>query len=131
MTSPQVDSATTSYHNISTCPTQREAVLILAYGDGWIEAFAEKHVDVRIEIVPCMTTPAGAILAEEYVELSLPKKYRDIYWPGNRRAAEMMRVVRPSDIARRDFELDVLHSIEEAGAILRGNNREGRKVWTL
>lgn len=130
MTSPQVDSAPTSYH-ISTRPTQREAVLILAHGDGWSEAFAEKHVDVRIAMVPCMTTPADEILAEEYVELSLPKRYRDIYWPVNRRAADMMRVVRPSDIARRHYEMDLLHSIKEAGAILRGENREGRKVWTL
>jgi len=130
MTSPQVNQAARSYH-ISNRPTQREAVLILAHGDGWIEAFAEKHVDVRIEMVPHMTTSAGEILAEEYVELSLPKRYQDIYWPGNRRAADMMRVVRPSDIVQRDYELDLLRAIKGAGAILRGEKREGRKLWTL
>ena len=128
MTNPQVDSATTSYHHISTRPTQqREAVLILAHGDGWIEVFAEKHFDVRIEIVPYMTTEPGEIQAEEYVELSLPKRYRDVYWPGNRRAADMMRVVRPTDIVRRDYDLELLRAIQQLG----NQQEEGRKLWTL
>ncbi len=125
-TSPQVDSATTSYHN-SNRPTQREAVLILSHGDGWLEAFAQKHVDVRIEMVPYMTTPAGKTLAEEYVELSIPKQYRDVYWPNLRRAADIMRIVRPSDIAWREYNLELLRAIEQLG----NQQEEGRKVWTL
>ena len=129
MTSPQVDSATTAYR-ISKRPTQREAVLILAHGDGWIEAFAEKHVDVRIEMVPWMTTPAGEILAEEYVELSVPKRYRDVYWPNLRRAADMVRTVRPSDIERVAWNLEFLDAVTEAGRILRGETEtEGKQIW--
>lgn len=126
MTSPQAVSAPTSYH-ISNRPTQREAVLVLAHGDGWLEAFAEKHVDVRIEMVPYMTTQAGEILAEEYVELSVPKRYRDVYWPNLRRAADMMRVVRPSDIAWREYDLELLRAIQQLG----NQQEEGRKLWTL
>ena len=125
-TSPQVDSAPTSYH-ISTQPTQREAVLVLAHPDGWLETFAEKHVDVRIVMVPQVTTQAGEILAEEYVEASLPKRYRDVYWPANRRAADMLRVVRPSDIAWREYELELLRAIQQLG----NQQEEGRKLWTL
>ena len=123
MTNPQVDSAPTPYH-ISKRPTQREAVLILAHGYGWLEAFAEKHVDVRIEMVPQVTTQAGEILAEEYVELSLPRRYRDVYWPGNRRAADMMRVVRPSDIAWREYHVELLRAIQQLG----DKQEEGRKL---
>jgi hypothetical protein len=124
--SPQVDSAPTSYH-ISTRPTRREAVLILAHADGWLEAFADKHVDVRIAIMPAMKTPEGELAAERYVESSLPRRYRDVYWPGNRRAADMLRVVRPSDIAWREYDLDLLRAIQQLG----NAQEEGRKRWML
>lgn len=126
MTSPRVDSAPTSYH-ISKRPTQREAVLVLAHGDGWIEAFGEKHIDVRIEMVPYVTTQPGEILAEEYVETSLPKRFRDVYWPGDRRAADMLRVVRPCDIAWREYDVGLLRAIQELGK----TQEEGRTLWTL
>ena len=67
----------------------RVPVLIVGHSDGWIEAYAERHVDVRIEIAPYMTTPEGERLAEGYVELSLPRRYRDLYWPGMRRAGRV------------------------------------------
>ena len=70
---------------------------------------------------------AGEIQAEEYVESSLPKRYRDVYWPGNLRAADMMRVVRPTDVVRRDYDLELLRAIQQLGS----EQKEGRKVWTL
>ena len=121
------------YQSSTSCPvrSKREAVLIVGHSDGWIQVFAEKSVDVRIEMLPHSTTPEAEVLAEEYVGLSLPKRYRDVYWPSMQRAADMMRLVLPSDIARRDWELDFLKALDSAGEILRGDARQERKIWML
>ena len=124
---PKVYQSITSYQ---TRP-KREAVLVVVQSDGWIQVFAEKSVDVRIEMLPNSITPEAEVLAEEYVGLSLPKQYRDVYWPSMQRAADMMRFVLPSDIARRDWELDFLKALDSAGEILRGDARQERKIWML
>jgi hypothetical protein len=98
---------------------QREAVLILVHGDGWIEAFAERHVDCRIVMVPFVGTPEGEILAEKYVEQNIPWRYRDLYVPGNRRRACRARRILPSDIAYRDWELEFLRSLEKPKKVQR------------
>jgi hypothetical protein len=124
---PKLNQSTTSYQPVRN----REVVLIVAHGDGWIEAYADKHIDVRIEIAPYMTTPEGERLSEEYVGLMLPKRYQEMYWPIRRRAAGQVRKVLPSDIELRDWELGLLKAIDSAGDILRGDSRQERKIWML
>lgn len=101
-------------------PPRREQILGIVHHDGWIELYGERHIDARIVMVPAMSTAAGEIAAEQYIETILPDCYRRLYWPGNLRAAAMMRVVHPSDIARRNHELELLRSIDSACEILRG-----------
>ncbi len=124
-TDPQVSLATTSYHPPTT-RRQREAVLIVAYGDGRLDAFADSHVDIRIEISPYMESPEGEALAEEFVELSLPWQYRQLFWPGKLRAMGMVRKIRPSEIAQREWELEMLQTLDRVASY----GREGRKIWT-
>ena len=82
-------------------------------------------------MVPHTTTAKGELLAQEYIQRILPKPFRDVYWPNLKRSADLLRTIRPSDIARRDWELEMLKSIERAGEILRGDNTEERMIWTL
>lgn len=125
---PKVNLANSLYQNRPA----REAVLIVVCGDHWIEAYAEKNVDVQIVFKPHVDTPEGEIAAEQYLEANLPTRYRKLFWPGKRRAADLVRVIRPSDIARCKWEVDLLQSIKQAGAILRDDDKmEGRKIWTL
>lgn len=121
------------YQSSTSCPVRpkREAVLVVVHSNGWIQAFAERHVDIRIEMLPHSITTEAEVLAEEYVGLSLPKRYRDVYWPRLQRATDRMRLVLPSDIARRDWELDFLKALDSAGEILRGDARQERKIWML
>lgn len=119
-TTPQV-SAPTSYHN-----RPREAVLLVLNPDGWVEAYAERHVDVHIAIrlhVP----PEGEQLADEYLDLTLPRRFRQVYWPGLLRAADTVRTVTPSDVAWREWELELLHAIQ--GFDLQPTTTEGRRIW--
>ena len=108
----------------------REAVLVVCHKDGFIQVYAERHVDVRIE--QALHMPGGEIEAEEYLDSTLPHRYRELYWPGMQRAADMVRKVLPSDIAQRDWELELLKSIDRAGEILRGDNMEDeQQLWIL
>lgn len=119
---PKLNKAATSYH----IPPFRERVLIVVHGDGWIEVFAERHVDVRIQIAPHMSIPEGERLAEEYIEAALPARFRDLYFPGFLRAADLARVIKPSDIERCTFNVELVRILERAGKILRGEDKEGR-----
>jgi hypothetical protein len=123
-TNPPVNQAPTSYHKPRP---RREPVLVLLHGDGWVEAYAERHVDVRMQVVPYAATPQGERLAEEYVDQTLPHRYRDVYWPGMRRAADMVRVILPIDIAQRNWELERLQALDG----LLDEGREGRRIWIV
>lgn len=124
MTKPQKKGfTTTSYHN----STKREPVLLLVHADHWVEVFAEKHIDVWIEMIPQMKTQADELLAQEYVEGLLPKRYRDVYWPGNLRVAELIRAIRPIDIEVREYDLAMLRAIHQLG----DKQQEARRTWTL
>jgi hypothetical protein len=109
----------------------REAVLILAHGDGFVEVFADSHVDVRIEIAPFVGAVNGEKVVEEYVEKILPPRFGRLFWPAKRRAIKLIRKIRPTDIAQRDYEVELLKSIDRAGQILRGGHQEGRTTWIL
>ena len=104
----------------------REAVLVVLSSDGFVEAFAERHVDVHMAIRPKMDSQAGQILAEEYMEWCLPYRYRDLFWPGKLRCSEMIRTVTPESLAQREMELDVLRTLNAIGTELR----EGVRLWT-
>ena len=86
----------------------RKSVLILVYQDGWIEAFADKSVAVKIVNVPFIGSIEGEIAAEKHLEKTLPFRYREIFWPNNKRASHLLRKVLPSDIKRAKWEMAFL-----------------------
>ena len=120
-------SAPPSYHTPHAPGKPREAVLVVLHDDGWIEAYAERHVDVRIITMPHMTTPEGERLADEYLGLTLPKRYRDLFWPSNRRAADLVRVITMQDIAQQKWEMEMMKTLDNITA----RNRKGGEVWIV
>jgi hypothetical protein len=109
----------------------RQAVLVLAHADGWLEVFAEPNVDVRIAMVPTTGTIAGESLAEAYLELALSPRYRELHWPGKLRAADRLRVLRPSELLHRDHELALLRGLNAIEQRFTPNLPGKTKVWTL
>lgn len=83
-------------------------VLVVLHSSGWVEVFGSDDVRAKIVVMPHMETPTGEIAAEQYLERTLPIKYRKIYFPGNRIAADMVRKVLPSDVLDALFEIDTL-----------------------
>ena len=62
-----------------TSRPKRQAVVVAAHPDGFVEIFANQNIDVRIVRIPVAHTRAGEILAEQCAELMLPRRYRDLW----------------------------------------------------
>lgn len=88
-------------------PYKRRKVLVVLHDDGFVEAFG--HDDVDVKVVNLTSVPVrGESLAEDYLELTLPKPYRDVYWPGMSRATGFMRKVTVLDLAHQQRCLDLI-----------------------
>ena len=58
----------------STERLKRQPVLVVVAADGFVQAFAESHIDVLIANVP--DCPGHEALAEDVAELLMPQRYR-------------------------------------------------------
>lgn len=69
-------------------PRPREGVFVVLHSDGWVEVFAEKHVDVAIvnRLHATDVSPEFATDLDQYTGLSAPRCYRKLYWPNKLRA---------------------------------------------
>jgi len=89
----------------------RHKVLIVLHADGFIEAYADRdHVDVRTVVMP---QSSDETLAEEYLELTLPTVYRDVYFPLNRRAVDNVRKLAPSQIVQQQLDREFLSTLTD------------------
>jgi hypothetical protein len=88
------------------------------HADGFVEVFADDNTTVHVGIMPHVA-PEGERLAAEFFEQNLPQRYRNLYWPGNLKAADVVRSVKPSDLLRRRVELDVLKAVDRLAKPVR------------
>lgn len=120
-----------SYQPSTQGGKRRSAILVVLHADGWIEVYGQPYVDVHMAVMPHTTTPEGERAAEEYLDTILARRYRDLYWPGLRRAADLVRSVSPSDIARRDWELELLTTLDRTGLRRDEDGSEERQIWIV
>lgn len=93
----------------------REKVLVLVHHNEhgpYIEVFGEKHVDVHIRNVPYSGTRRGEAIADNFIEQTLERPYRDLHWPGNVRAHAPVRIVKPSDIVNAIAYRDLIRGLD-------------------
>lgn len=103
---------------------RRQPVLIALHGDGFVECFAEKNIDFHVERVPYC--PGDEVLAEDTFEQRLPRRYRDLFWPGKLRASAMNRPLKSSVI------LDTIVVNDLVGELNRIESKEAEVyAWTL
>ena len=91
----------------------REPVLIVAHGDGWLDVYGAKHVDVHIVMQPWTGSIDGEILAEEWVAENIPWRYRPLLM--SRRQTGMVRMVLPSELAETNTKLEIIRILNEMG----------------
>ena len=92
---------------------ERVKVLVVAHSDGWLELFAESHVDAKIVQQIHGETAAGEIMAEEILDGRLPRPYRDLHVPGKCRACELLRPITADQELNRLAALRVLAAVRE------------------
>ena len=93
---------------------RKSPILIVAHADRYLEAFSRDRTPIRIVQMPDVKGVEGELVAEKYLEQSLPKQFRDIYFPGYRRATHLIQPTKPSDIAGIQHGLACLAAIDEA-----------------
>ncbi len=92
---------------------RREKVLVVAHGDNFIEVFGAKNVAALIVRCPTMGSNNGEELAEDYLESSLPQRWRELYFPGFLRASLANRPLVPSVIDEAQWTRDFLTGIND------------------
>lgn len=98
-------------------PRPREKVLIVMYSDGWIEVYADKNVDAHIAQRLHITNPKNATNADEYLESTLPRCYRELYWPIKLRASGQCKKVTPEQALNTHLEMHLLREIRNLGEV--------------
>ena len=61
----------------------KSTVLIEIAADGFITVYGDDHVQVKIINRPLVSTAANGCRLDEWIDSILPRRYRDIRWPGN------------------------------------------------
>ena len=61
-------------------------VLVKAYGDGWIEVYAERGVRAKVVELPAPETAEQERLLEDWSNVNLSLPFRAIDYPSNKRA---------------------------------------------
>jgi len=102
--------------NHVTARPKREQVLIVLHADGHVEAFAAKTTDVRIARCPVSFNDEMAILAEDWLEQTLPWRWRHLFFPGNVRATANARSLLPSRLAKAQWIRKLIKALSEIEA---------------
>lgn len=90
----------------------RFAVLIVIQGDGHIEAFAERHVDVHVARVPVSFSREAEQTAEDVAELLLPPRFRELFRRDRLRAVGTTRPLLPTTLARAIATNDLIAALD-------------------
>lgn len=97
-------------------------VLVELHPDGWVQVYGNEEVRVKFIHRPIFTGPREQLpeatkLIDEALALSLPKPYRDIYWPVESCGGDKYRMLTVRQWAEReasrDFELAVIRALKE------------------
>ena len=103
----------------------RQAVLIVEHPDDFVEAFAEKNVDVHVARIPQSFSREGERQAEEVMEMMLPPRYRDLYRADRLRKTGTTRPLLPSVLTDSLVVRDCLTALSTV------NDKEEVLAWTL
>jgi hypothetical protein len=107
-------------------PPRRQAVLVAAYADGFLEVFAEMTVDVHIARVPMAHSREGEIIAEDCFELAMPRRFRQLFRRDRLRANGTARPLAAETAHAALATRDVLAALTHLA-----NEREEVLTWSL
>lgn len=94
----------------SVKPRRREKVLVVMHPDGLVEIYGGRELDVCVAQrlhVPQHCEPA----AENYLDGTLPKRYRGLFFPGKLRATGLCETVTPEKALDTLWRLEILKGL--------------------
>ena len=102
--------------NLSTNQISRQPVLVVVNHDGFIEVYANRNaVNCHIAVKPEAVGADEEQLAEDVIELEMPRRYRELYWPGNQVAVGQVRKRTPEKIAEFEYQKEMFHTLSNVG----------------
>ena len=94
----------------------RQPVLVVLNSDGFVQVYADQEkVDVHCAIMPTIVSDEGQILAEQYLELEMPRRHREVFDPNKLADTHQVRERPPNDIAHRETGLELCRELSEIG----------------
>lgn len=99
--------------NSPTPKAARVPVLVVLHSDGYVEVFGE-HLDVHLVQALAAEQPEE-VLADEYLDATLPRRFRDLHYPYNLVAAACCERRTAEDELYRRLALELV--------------REARALW--
>jgi NADPH-dependent 2,4-dienoyl-CoA reductase/sulfur reductase-like enzyme len=94
-------------------PKPRTRVLVILSSNGFVEVFAEREVDVHIAQGLHVETIEGERLAEEFLDGTLPKRFRELFLPGMLRATGLVERITPERALYTLWQLEILKGLRE------------------
>lgn len=127
----------TPFATTTTVLTDRDypagRVLVVVHPDRWIEVFGGRSLDVAIVQMPTTTCAVNGLLAENLIELSMPERFRQIYWPNNLRAMQFVEEITAAKLLKRSADMTLLAAYEKLERANKAtpptNDDGGRIVW--
>ncbi len=95
---------------------QRPRVLIVLNSDGFIEVYGEPGLSVHIAQRLHVEGNATEATADEYLDRSLPKAFRELFYPVKRQAVGQCRRITVADEMDRRVDLAVLRELRNLTA---------------
>ena len=87
-------------------------VLAIIHPDGFLQFYCDQPIDLRVVDFPLVSSPKAEILAETYLELTLPQYFRGVYWPGNLKHVHTQTIRNPADLADAQWRQDFLSTLQ-------------------
>ena len=115
---------------LSPNSTPRARVLVISHPDGHLEVFGEQNIDVLIQRVPRADSDQGRCIAEDVVELLLPLRFKNLYWPNKCRARGTTRPLTADTLQQALFVGNLLSGLN--GFVLESRPEQKGEVvtWT-
>ena len=94
----------------------RQRVLVVPHPDGHLEVFGERNIAVHVARVPIAHSRDAERVADEVVDLRLPRPFRELHRADKLRAVGTTRPLRPSALLAAAETRDALAALDALAA---------------
>lgn len=112
--------------NAQHCIPPKPELLLVVGPNGVLEFFTNRYIRIYVatKLTGLPDTIAADLAAEAYLEMRLPKRAQELYFPGNKQRVETVRLLRPSQEVTRRVELEL---VRECQTIMEERENASRK----